>query len=145
MDENETSVYRYKYAVPGGRNKYLGSLYTDEKSDYILRDGWTLRGNKVYTDSPDIWALVQRTDLSVSIYPDQFVSALVYALAADMSLNLTEDIDTVQRMRNAAAEFLSKAVSDDAQSIPTQYLDTSFITRARATGYGGTGPVGGYF
>lgn len=136
--------YLYEYRTPS-LTAVVSAIYRSERADTPDAAQWTRRGELIFSDSPQLFAVYQELS-SEPTFHRLFVNALELAVAARLAIPLTEDAEIEARLSARATRALRDAKRVDAQSQPVKRISTFPYVRARVGGdrlrygYGTGGP-----
>lgn len=96
-----TSVWRYQFTLPTDRVGDVFALFpTDDVGGRALKN-FDVQGGVVLYNDTELWIDYQY-NVGESAMPPYFVQLLIYALAADLAMPITEQLTTAQYWREVA-------------------------------------------
>ncbi len=96
--------YTYRYATPTSKKVIAVKVGGIELTDWVEQGAYVL--TNMESDEVDI-TIVSALTSTVTSWPDHFVRALVFKLAAELALNLTQDIPMANKLTE---EYYFKAL-----------------------------------
>ena len=138
-EDAQEGPFKYVFALPNPDFGAIRAVY--DKADAIVPrvDGWTRQGLNLYAEFRRAWIEHPRTILEPQ-FPLLFTTALIDAMAFQLSYPITKDLPTQSAFRAMADQSLRLAQKDDGQSNTVQKVTRFGWVDARlgyGSGYGG--------
>ena len=136
--QGEGKAYPYRYVLRNPRVGSIRAIYDAEAAEIPRVEGWTRQGRHVLATFPAAWTDDQR-QIAEEVFPNLFVLALTRRLAAELALQITEDVPTARYWDAKAGIALANAQGVDAQSKPPEAITDFPFVQARVSGTYGYG------
>lgn len=113
--------YANRYRLPNPSVNSVRAVFTQASSDTPTTTGWKVEGGWLYTNV-EIAFIEDQRQVDETVFPQLFQNALTLKLAAEMSLPIKEDLETMRYYERLAENALNDAMRVDAQSQPVKVI-----------------------
>ena len=138
VSEHDTlrSGYQYAWSYPNALIGNLRGVYdSGDRSAVAVTEGWTRRGNLLYSDFSPVWAEYIR-DVGEAAYPAMFRQAFILLLCSELSMFITQDENIAGAWMRKHEDAARKAEKVDSQAKPATRTRRHRLVTARLRGIG---------
>lgn len=115
--------YAYRYAIPTSKRVVSVKSYGQELSDWVKEGAFVLTNEELeYVDITYVQAI---TD--VTLFPDHFVSVLVFDIAIELTYNINQDLKAIQLLQFNRSDAMAKAIAMDERNKYVKETNPSWV------------------